>query len=303
MGGGKRALFFAGIVLGLSGFAGGAVKELPLPDVPAEMKAPGERAAYIMRHFWDGMDWGDTTMTRNEAFLEQNAVNFFSLFPHADSLAVSAAVDTLLVRCSADSVAVEILAGLAGQYLYERESPVWHEAGYEIMAREMLACAALPPEERLRIEARLEGLAKNRPGMPATDFGFVARDGSRSTLHETVGGTDKCVLVFYDPDCDNCNNLERQLAADRRISEAIANGALKVMLITPFAVDNPVWRRHAATLPETWVVGYSPEGAVDTGELYDLLSMPTLYLLSPSPVVHTRNATPKQIQLFVSDCE
>lgn len=156
MGGGKRALFFAGIVLGLSGFAGGAVKELPLPDVPAEMKAPGERAAYIMRHFWDGMDWGDTTMTRDEAFLEQNAVNFFSLFPHADSLAVSAAVDTLLVRGSADSVAVEILSGLAGQYLYERESPVWHEAGYEIMAREMLACAALPPEERLRIEARLE---------------------------------------------------------------------------------------------------------------------------------------------------
>lgn len=40
MGGGKRAMFFAGIVLGLSGFAGGAVKELPLPDVPAEMKRP-----------------------------------------------------------------------------------------------------------------------------------------------------------------------------------------------------------------------------------------------------------------------
>lgn len=300
IGGFKRALFFAAIALGLSGLAGGAVKELPLPEVPAELKSPGERAAYIMRHFWDGMDWSDTLLTRDEAFMEQNAVNFFSLFPHADTVAVGAAVDTLLTRCAADSVAVGLLADLAGSYLYERESPVWNEAGYEVMGLRMLRNCNLPPAESLRLEARLEGLAKNRPGSMVADFEFIARDGSRHTLHESLKGSEKGLLVLYDPDCGLCNDLERQLAANQVVNDALASGELKVVFVTPFEVDEAVWRRHADTLPENWVVGYSPGGEIDVQELYDLGYIPAVYLLSsPSAMVHTRNANNAQILSFV----
>ena len=56
---------------------------LSLPDVPPSLTAPEERAAYIIAHFWDGMDFGDTLRCRDRAFMEQNFVNYLSLFPHA----------------------------------------------------------------------------------------------------------------------------------------------------------------------------------------------------------------------------
>lgn len=295
----RRKLCLLWIAMGIAGIAMGAVKELPLPDVPAELKAPGERAAYILRHFWDGMDWRDTTLTHDIAFMEQNAVNFFSLFPHADSVAVSDAADKVVTRCASDSLSVSILSDLAGSYLYERESPVWNEAGYEIMGTLLLQSGALPAAERLRVEARLEGLAKNRPGSMATDFEFIARNGSRHTLHESLEGSRKGILVLYDPDCGLCNDLERQLAENPMVNDAIASGELKVVFVTPFEIDGDVWERHAAGLPESWVVGYSPEGGIDAGELYDLGYIPAVYLLSPSPIIHTRNANSARILSFL----
>lgn len=61
----------------------GSPRELPLPEVPALLTAPEERAAYVLEHFWDGMDFRDTLRSRDRLFMEQCFVNFLSLFPHA----------------------------------------------------------------------------------------------------------------------------------------------------------------------------------------------------------------------------
>ena len=47
------------------------------------LTASEERAEYIISRFWDGMDFADTLRSRDRQFMEQNFVNFLSLFPHA----------------------------------------------------------------------------------------------------------------------------------------------------------------------------------------------------------------------------
>lgn len=54
--------------------------ELPLPQVPEELTSPTDRAAYIAEHFWDAMDWRDSTLLRDKAFMEQSFASLTAYF-------------------------------------------------------------------------------------------------------------------------------------------------------------------------------------------------------------------------------
>ena len=67
-------------------------QDLPLPAIPATLRTPHERASYLLAHFWDSMSFADTLRSRNPGFMEQNLVNYLSLFPHAPAEARTEAV-------------------------------------------------------------------------------------------------------------------------------------------------------------------------------------------------------------------
>ena len=97
---------------------------LPLPAVPATLRTPHARAAYLLEHFWDAMDFGDTLRSRDERFVEQSLVDFLSLFPHADTAALAPAVQRLVRRAGADAEACLLVLRLAEKYLYTPGSPM-----------------------------------------------------------------------------------------------------------------------------------------------------------------------------------
>ena len=87
--------------------------DLPLPAIPSALRTPHERAAYLLTHFWDSMDFADTLRSRHPAFMEQNLVNFLSLFPHAQTEARTGAVKILMQRAESDKTLYLLLAELA----------------------------------------------------------------------------------------------------------------------------------------------------------------------------------------------
>lgn len=264
---------------------------LPLPDVPSTLTVPEQRADYIMQHFWDAMDWNDTSSSRDSAFMEINMVNFFSVAPHASAGAVSSSFRALASHAAADSLSLQLFTELSHRYLGQRQSPVYHEPSYETIC---LALAELyPPQspQRLYIDYQLQSLAKNRPGTKATDFTFIDRRGLSRTLHSTLRHGAATLLVFFDPDCAECHTLAATLSRDPVIARQISDGNLTITLITPFRTDTAAWQRYADTLPSSWIVGYSPNGQIDDDELYDTPSIPTLYILGPDGTVIRRNLT------------
>ena len=102
-------------------------RELPLPEIPSTLRSAPERAAYVVTHFWDDMDFRDTLCSRDTAFMEQNFVNFVALFPHAESTSLQPAVRNLMRRAEADPVAYTLLMEIAEKYLYEPVSPMLNE--------------------------------------------------------------------------------------------------------------------------------------------------------------------------------
>lgn len=267
---------------------GETLAELPLPAVPTTLTQPAERAAYILTHFWDAMDFGDASLCRNEEFMTQTFVNFLSVFPYTDETTQRQSVRSLIAAASAGNNATALIEQLAETYLYEPESPMYNEDYYIIFLEEGLGAGVYDRDITSR---RLEIACKNRRGSRAADFAYTGRDGVARRLFEAPA-TD-ILLLFYDPDCDHCMEIITRLSADDGINRRIADGTLTVMAID-VAGDPQAWSATKGRMPAGWTVG-TDSGTIDETGLYSFYAMPAVYLLDPSRTVILKDATPDAV--------
>ncbi len=280
--------------------AAAEVPELPLPQVPATLRTPPERAAYIVRHFWDALDFADTLRSHDREFMEQNFANCLSLFPIADTTALAPAVAALVGRAQSDAEALSLLAETAEKYLYEQDSPLFNEEYYLLFA-DALATAPLHDYERLRIEAQRTAMRKNRVGTTAADFSFETPDGRLLRLSEAAQGR-ALLLLFYDPDCDHCMQTIAELAASEPLNEALSRGCMAVVAVYAGfgSRDRAAWLRTLDRLPAAWTAGFDG-GTIYTRDLYVLRNLPALYLLDASGRVLLKDATPASLDERLRD--
>lgn len=257
------------------------MRELPLPEVPSALTAPEERTAYILERFWDGMDFRDTLRSHKHDFMEQNLVNFLSLFPHARQESLSSPIGKLLKHAVADSVAFNLVCDLAERYLNDPNSPMRNEGYYIMFLEEMLRLPALAEHHRIRFTHQLTTAKKNRPGTVAADFAYILREGGRRTLHSTRAR--RLLLLFYDPECEHCTDILRQMYENELIGNLIAAQQLSVLAI--YAEGNrDVWDATKSSMPQEWSVGMDDDGILEH-ELYSLPAMPVAYLLDENKKV------------------
>ncbi len=271
--------------------------ELPLPDVPAALKQPWERAAYVTEHFWDAMDFADTLRSHNKMFMEQNFVNFASVFPYTAEDALSRAFGTLLTRASVDKEALNTVCDLAEKYLSEADSPLRNEEQYILFLEEQLQLPTLSADERLRPTMRLQTAKKNRQGTKATDFTYTTREGKKSTLMKTPG--KRLLMAFYDPACSHCTDILNGLRRSNLLNSLIEKGELNVLAVYTEG-DNNLWEQTRDSLPETWTVAIDGSNIVDN-VLYDIPAMPVLYLLSTDKTVLLKDPTPEMLLEYLSN--
>lgn len=275
-----------------------SIPELPLPKVPAMLREPELRAAYIIEHFWEAMDFRNTSLSRNKDFLEQNFSNFISVFPYAGEQAQRTAIATLLNKAGADATAYKLLADVVEKYLYEPNSPMMSEEYYILFLEQLVKSPVLGASSTKRLRWQLETARKNRPGMTAADFAYTARNGSKTTLHKTASKGDM-LLIFYDPDCDHCKEIMGELQADETLTGMAASGKIKVLAIYS-GDDHDLWKSTAGSLPSGWTVGYEA-GVLQENGSYVLRAMPTLYLLDRDKKVVLKDVLPAQLSQFLNN--
>lgn len=271
-------------------------RELPLPEVPASLTVPEERAEYIICHFWDGMDFADTLRSHDRLFMEQNFANFISLFPHARQETLPPYIDKLLEQAAVDSVASGLVKSIAERYLDDPNSPMRNEEYYILFLEGQLRLPGLPEKERVHLAYRLETAKKNRPGVKATDFSYIDRDGNRRTLHNTQG--KQLLLLFYDPACSHCSEILDGLRESTLIADLVAGNELSVLAVYTEG-DRKLWDETKSSLPREWIVAIDDSSIVDR-ELYDLPAMPVIYLLGKEKNVLLKDPTPEALEAFLS---
>lgn len=266
---------------------------LPLPEVPRTLTRPQERAAYIMEHFWDAMDFADTTACHDREFMEQNFVNFISLFPHATSEAIDTAITIFIDKAAADSALMVNISEMAGYYLGPGQSPM-RNALYHIAFLEKLSLhPGLPQNERDRLAYSLAMARKESPGTLIPDFAYTDSSNSRHTLYE-AGRTKYIVLMFYDPECGRCTDAMTELGKAGFVEDLIVGNRLDIIAIN----INP--DKSLADMKQTkgWHTGHP----TDINFLYSkftLDDMPAIYLLSPDRTIMAKDSSAGRILLFL----
>lgn len=283
--------------------ASAAPQELPLPEVPALITAPTDRADYVAARFWAALDFNDTSLSLDTAFMEQNFANFTTVLPVASERGRRTAMDSLVARATVNADAVAYLAEVAEKYLYDPNSPLRDDESYIAFAEALEASAAVGEWLKARPALLASRLRKNRPGSRAADFAFTTPDGRRMRLTTFADRSDKSdkaaiMLVFFDPECPTCNETLHRLAGSERVAEAIAAGALRVLAVYPPEEDNlsEDWADYAAKLPATWTTGIISDRDA-FGERYALPALPSIYLLDGDLTVMARDLTLASQQL------
>lgn len=272
-------------------------EELPLPQLPATLREPRDRADWLLGHFWDALDFRDTLRSHRRDFMEQNFVNFVSLFPHASVEAQVSAVGTLMRAAEADTAAYVLLTEIAEKYLYEPNSPMLCEECFIPFLEEIVRTPVLDDLSKIRPRSLLEAARKNRPGTQAADFGYIARDNRRLRLSTTPA--ERLLLFFYDPECPHCREIMAALDGDPAFNEAVRSGRLTVLALYADG-DRAAWERTKNDLPARWIVGFDT-GEIRSGDLYVMLAMPSLYLLDGKRRVLLKDAPAEYILALVTN--
>ncbi len=242
-----------------------AVFEVPVP--PVMIQSVEERTEYMVANYWVKYSADIDSLTLEQAFADWAALSL--AVPH------SVSEKSLVSIYEKDSIRV---LPLARKYLYDPNSPYRDEDLFGALA------VRVGDEEHSRI-ARL--CALNAVGSKAADFVFEDARGRRMRLSEVEA--DYTLLLFGNPGCHACKEIETMLAASWIIASAVEAGIVKVLDIY-IDEDLEAWRNHLSDYPRTWLCGFDPLFVIRDGGLYNIRAIPSLYLLDKDKKVILKDA-------------
>lgn len=271
--------------------------EFPFPTIPITLVSQEERLQYLFTHYWDEYDFTDTARIHTGNVTEQALVNYFYLLDATEPEEASESLRDLVKKMKADAVVGEWFREKMEHYLYEPNSPMRNDDYYRTALEAMLS-GSNPKDftlERLRFQ--LKTLRTNMKGTKASNFPFKTAGGEKTSLWKLQ--SNYTLLLLYDPDCSNCRHAIETLSVDSRLASmcrASENG-IPVLTVLTVAVegDEDKWFDHLPSLPADWLNGYDEGFVIRDRELYDLRSVPSMYLLDKDKKVLVRDANAPDI--------
>ena len=266
----------------------------PLPSVPDSLVTAESRANYLALHYWDNIDFNDSTIIGNEDISEQGFSNFISIMPYVTQKEVAFAEFVSKISLKPD--VQDYFMAVAKKYLAESQSPVFNEELYITMLQSLLSSDMLDSARRAKYSVILDTEMKNRVGEVATDFEFMLRDGGRGRLSEINA---KYILVFFsDPDCDRCNLVKAQIDASAVVRIKLLLGDLALLSVCVEG-DTDAWKRIKT--PDEWIDACDEKCAIYDQELYDIPGLPSFYLLDSSHRVILRDVHFQLVENFLDN--
>ncbi len=202
------------------------------------------------------------------------------------------AVDALTEKTANNKDMYYRIAGFIDKYSMEPETRQLDEDTYDHILGRMESSPWLEDYECAIPRSQRQRLAMNRPGTLAADFAYETPTGKRSLLSAIYA--EYTLVYFYNPGCDGCSGVRGIMEYSPVITAMQSEGTLKILAMYP-EDDMAVWKEHQANMPAGWINARDPRGVVRT-RLYDIHTMPSLYLLDKDKTVILRDASLDKIE-------
>ena len=271
-------------------------EQFPFPEIPTTLSTPNARKDYLLRNYWSRFDFKDTLLLKNRNVTEQGFVNFIALLGdgQTEHTLIDASMKTFCEGMMPHIQARDVFGRMSKDYLFNPNSPMYSEALYVHYLQAVCDCTSSPTGERQRAHYLLRLIQRNRPGETSTDFTYYNKEGKRMTLAQTPVEGNRLLLLFFDPECDECHETLSFMQNDIRLAEAIRTKKLTVLAIYTEG-NEEVWKTTQNTLPTEWIMG-TDHYMIKRKSLYDLKAMPCLYLLDGEKRVIVKDGKYEQIR-------
>jgi thiol-disulfide isomerase/thioredoxin len=247
-----------------------------MPEIPENITEPSGRAAYLVLHYWDKYNFGDTSFLMTNNLLERSFVDYLDLLSLVSEDSRDESVSSLMKKAEGHKTIFLLLVKLSEKYLYDPDSPVYDEEKFIPFLQYEINSPLLDDAEKIRPGFLLESVMKNRTGHTASDFTYTLADDGTGTLHAVKA--DYVLLYFNDPECEDCLALTRRLIVSPILNDFIKQGKLKIL--TVYTNDDvEAWKKHAPDVLNSWIYSRDAGQIINMEGVYNIKRFPTIYLL------------------------
>ena len=273
-----------------------STKIFALPVIPALLNTPESRADYLVRHYWENVDFADTTYLDHREVMEQAWVDYIDIMKLVPEETAISAIKQMYKDAGKKKKVFFYFTDLAEKYLYDPNSPMRNEELYIPVLDAMLESSVLDDTEKILPKGRRELAEQNRPGRQAEDFTYTLVSGKSGTLYGVKA--DYTLLFINNPGCHACEEGIKELKQAPAINKEFEAGNLKILSVYPDE-DKEEWETHLSDFPKEWINGYDKKLMIKEKNLYDLKAIPTLYLLDKNKKVLLKDAVVGQIEQYL----
>ncbi len=273
-----------------------STKIFALPVIPALLNTPESRADYLVRHYWENVDFADTTYLDHREVMEQAWVDYIDIMKLVPEETAISAIKQMYKDAGKKKKVFFYFTDLAEKYLYDPNSPMRNEELYIPVLDAMLESTVLNDTEKILPKGRRELAEQNRLGRQAEDFTYTLVSGKSGTLYGVKA--DYTLLFINNPGCHACEEGIKELKQAPAINKEFEAGNLKILSVYPDE-DKEEWERHLSDFPKEWINGYDKKLMIKEKNLYDLKAIPTLYLLDKNKKVLLKDAVVGQIEQYL----
>lgn len=266
-----------------------ATNGFSLPAIPDTLQTVESRSSYLVAHYWDRFSFADSLQFMNQPeMVEQALVDYVDLFRLVPAAEAENSLSALMDQASVTLNGFLFFYNTLEKYLYDATSPMRNEALFIPVLQKMMASNKLNEDDKLRPAMLLKSVSKNKVGSMAADFSYTKPDGSRHRLSEVQ--TPLTLLLFFDPECDDCHQVIMRLEKTDVLNQLTADRQLTVLAIYP-GENKRLWQTMAQHMLPTWEIGMDESQTIYDKELYDILGFPSLYLLDQQKTVILKDAS------------
>ena len=264
----------------------------PMVTVPDEITDPQARAKYLGEHFWDKVDFA----TASEALVEQGLIDMASIFPLLNSETLISSMTALVKKAETSKEGLLKVLSLADKYLYGTASPLYNEAAYRGLLQSALISKALNKADKEPYQKQLVILEMNNEGSAAVDFDMQLVDGSKAKLSDIEAPVS--ILFFYAADNLDCKLQRFRLTQARLVNYLQRAGGIKIVAVCVEG-DKAAWEKFRTDSPKEWLHVFDASGKIKSENLYDLRTLPRLYLLDEQKTVLLKNTKADDIEQYL----
>lgn len=266
-----------------------ATNGFTLPAIPDTLQTVESRSSYLVAHYWDRFSFADSLQFMNQPeMVEQAVVDYVDLFRLVPAAEAENSLSALMDQASVTLNGFLFFYNTLEKYLYDATSPMRNEALFIPVLQKMMASNKLSDDDKLRPAMLLKSVSKNKVGSMAADFSYTKPDGSRHQLSEVQ--TPLTLLLFFDPECDDCHQVIMRLEKTDVLNQLTADRQLTVLAVYP-GENKRLWQTMAQHMLPTWEIGMDESQTIYNKELYDILGFPSMYLLDQHKTVILKDAS------------